>query len=480
MSHRRPANGSRRENRADESSQFPFGHRPQNGRVDSEPYGQSPLLATHTVPGIWPPMTRHYQELRRLVRSSDAAGGLAIGAIIIDAPEEALSRLRLEPDPPSTDSDLQLLDASQQQDDRSALLCLRCRVSHPLEAKLRGLHRQFGQHYGLDLLAMAGIALDDDGRLLPYADGEPAGSPGFIPFTVQVVRSFRPGFCGLPHWARVRLQAHNDLKAYFRQHGLLLISDWALLADTSPTRIRQAWDSFGQGTCSADQAVNLHGAYRAHYRSAMDTYRASTGKASGWQPDAAFLRQIAPDLAPTDCFEQLQAMARAVRLVKTGQWQQAAPLGPEIEEGLADPASNVDPEDAAAGSELAARIDAALQRAMDAYLPGAVRSDGKDGALLSCLWRGYGEGLTNRPLAERCGCAPGTVSKKLRLEMHTTAIATAAALELRRHPAFAEVGRSVEGAERMLQALRNHLLEPEREGERAPLRRWVHQHLNSR
>jgi len=424
-------------------------------------------------------MARHYQELRGLVRAVDAVGGITVGTIHLEACGEALRRLTLEPDPPSTSSDHRLLAASQQHDDLGALVCLRCRVSHPLEAKLRGLHRQFGQHYGLDLLAMAGIALDDDGRLLPYADGEPAGSAGFIPFTVQVVRSFKPGFCGLPHWARVRLQAHNDLKAYLRQHGLLLISDWALLADTSPTRIRQAWDSFGQGACTADQAANLHGAYRAHYRSAMDTYRASTGKASGWQPDAAFLRQIAPDLAPTDCFEQLQAMARAVRLVKTGQWQ-TAPLGQEIEEGLADPASSIDSEDAAAGSELAARIDAALQRAMDAYLPGAVRSDGKDGALLSCLWRGYGEGLTNRPLAKRCGCAPGTVSKKLRLEMHTSAIATAAALELRRHPAFAEVGRSVEGAERMLQALRNHLLEPEREGERAPLCRWVHQHLNSR
>ena len=49
-------------------------------------------------------------------------------------------------------------------------------------------------------------------------------------------------------------------------------------------------------------------------------------------------------------------------------------------------------------------------------------------------------------------------------------IATAAAVELRRHPAFASCGRSVEAAERLVSALRNHLLEPEQERDVAPLR----------
>ena len=438
-------------------------------------------------------MAEGYVEILAL---RNRPGGLSIAAqppLGVAAAQQAIQALGLEEHEPTPQADRALIHRSQEQDDPGALLCLRCRISHPIRDRLQALYNSHQEEHGLDLIEMASFVLDDKGELeFPARQGERRGPPfrwsilsslpekTLHPFSAEVLRSYNPALCGLPHWARQKVQCNAELKTYLRQQGLLLISDWALLADTSPTRIRQAWDSFGQGTCSADQAVNLHGPYRAHYRSAMDTYRASTGKASGWQPDAAFLRQIAPDLAPTDCFEQLQAMARAVRLVKTGQWQQAAPLGQEIEEGLADPASSIDPEDAATSGELTARIDAALQRAMDAYLPGAVRSEGKDGELLSCLWRGYGEGLTNRPLADRCGCAPGTVSKKLRLEMHTTAVATAAALELRRQPAFAEVGRSVEGAERMLQALRNHLLEPEREAERAPLRRWVHQHLNSR
>jgi len=63
-------------------------------------------------------------------------------------------------------------------------------------------------------------------------------------------------------------------------------------------------------------------------------------------------------------------------------------------------------------------------------------------------------------------------------KLRASAIATAAAVELKRHPAFASCGQSVEAAERLVNALRNHLLEPEQEGDVAPLRRWVQNHLS--
>jgi hypothetical protein len=69
------------------------------------------------------------------------------------------------------------------------------------------------------------------------------------------------------------------------------------------------------------------------------------------------------------------------------------------------------------------------------------------------------------------------VSKKLRPEQHAATVARQAAGELLRHPAFSSLASSLEDLERMVEALRNHLLQPEREGDIAPLRRWVHQHL---
>jgi hypothetical protein len=128
---------------------------------------------------------------------------------------------------------------------------------------------------------------------------------------------------------------------------------------------------------------------------------------------------------------------------------------------------------------LTALINAALQRAMGAHMPDVISAEGRQRDLLRCLWAGWAEGMSNRPLAERCGTSCGTVSKKLRPTEHATTIATAAALELKRQPAFASCGQSMEAAERLVEALRNHLLEPEREGDVAPLRRWIQQYLSN-
>jgi hypothetical protein len=115
---------------------------------------------------------------------------------------------------------------------------------------------------------------------------------------------------------------------------------------------------------------------------------------------------------------------------------------------------------------------------MDQHMPQVLAATGSKAELLRCLWAGWAQGLKQRPLAEHCGTSQGTVSKQLKPELQATTIATAAAVELKRHEAFASCGASAEAAERLVAALRNHLLEPEQEGEVAPLRRWIQQYLN--
>ena len=415
-----------------------------------------------------------YQELRRLV-PTQAERGIAIGGVVLPAAQQ----LGLTSSEGDAGTDQRLLkQAYSSQRGPAAFLCLRCRISHPLEAKLRGFQRQYGEHYGLDLIDLASYALDDDGRPLIYADIALNETVLVSPFTAEVLRTYKPEFCGLPHWARLKLQAHNGLKAYFREHGLLLISDWALLADSSRKRVREAWISFGAAGFTADYAVALHQAYKIHYPSAKASYQQATGKASGWIPNADFLQLIAPEQATEASANQLKVIAHALRLLKSGQWQRSAALADELEAELPDPATLPSTDERLSSAELSSRITAALQRALDHYLPVVLAPANRDSNLLRCLWAGWAQGLTNRPLAERCGTSCGTVSKKLRITDHATAIATTAAVELKRHPAFASVGSSVEGAERLVEALRNHLLEPEREGGVAPLRRWIQEYLN--
>lgn len=426
-----------------------------------------------------------YQELRTLKQSGDLA---AIAQP--DAARYLRGFLGGEPEP-SRSTDLDLLGSAKASADPLPLLCLRCRISHALEAWMLATYKAHHQSRGITLAAMASYALDDDGGLTirtspssreAFTDAQLASMPkGLIsPFTAEVLRSYKPSLCGLPHWARLKIQAHNELKTYFRQHGLLLISDWALLRNSSPTRVRQACEHHIRSGDTVETLCALHGRYGPLYDAAKLVHKQATGKASGWQPDLPFLRELEPDEDPFATNERLKAIAQAIRQLLTAQattsLEDAAAAGFEP----ADPTSlAIDvPEEGPSSSDITTLIQAALQRAMDTHMPTVLASTGKKAALLRCLWSGWAEGLKQRPLAERCGTSQGTVSKQLKPELQASAVATAAAVELKRHPAFASCGQSVEAAERLVQALRNHLLEPEREGDAAPLRRWVQNHLS--
>ena len=428
-----------------------------------------------------------YQELRTL----NLRGGVR-AASQTEAAGYLFGCFGAEPEP-SRSVDLDLLGSAQVSSDPLPLLCLRCRISHALETWLLVTYKAHHKSRGIELAAMASYALDDDGLLTirtgpksesPFVYAELASMPkGLIsPFSAEVLRSYDSALCGLPHWARLKIQSHNELKAYFRQHGLLLISDWALLRNSSPTRVRQACEQHLRSGDTIETLCSLHSRYGSLYDAAKLVHKQTTGKASGWHPDLPFLRELAPDEDPFATNERLKAIASAIRQLMTDQatksLDEAAAAGYEP----ADPASlstASSSDEGPSSAELTSLINAVLQRAMDAHMPDVISAEGRQRDLLRCLWAGWAEGMSNRPLAERCGTSCGTVSKKLRPTEHATTIATAAAVELKNHHAFASCGQSVEAAERLVEALRNHLLEPEREGEVAPLRRWIQQYLSN-
>lgn len=428
-----------------------------------------------------------YQELRTL----NLRGGVR-AASQTEAAVYLCGCFGSEPEP-SRSVDLDLLGSAQDSADPLPLLCLRCRISHALETWLLVTFKAHQRSTGIELEAMASYALDDDGVLtIPTGPSETAPftyaqiasmSAGLIsPFTAEVLRSYDPSLCGLPHWARLKIQSHNELKAYFRQHGLLLISDWALLRNSSPTRVRQACEQHLRSGDTIEMLCGLHGRYAPLYDAAKLVHKQATGKASGWQPDLPFLRELAPADDPFATNERLKGIAQAIRQLMTEQATKSLDEAAEAGYEPADPASlsiASSQDEGPSSAELTALINAALQRAMGAHMPDVISAEGRQRDLLRCLWAGWAEGMSNRPLAERCGTSCGTVSKKLRPTEHATTIATAAALELKRQPAFASCGQSMEAAERLVEALRNHLLEPEREGDVAPLRRWIQQYLSN-
>ena len=399
-----------------------------------------------------------------------------------------------EPEP-SKGVDLGLFRAAQEQPDPLPLLCLRCRTSHALHAWVHATHRAHGQRYGLDFAAMASYALDDDGQIKirvgpgrqdsrPFTYQEISErSPGPIsPFSAEVLRSYDPALCGLPHWSRLKIQANGELKGYFKDHGLLLISDWALLRNSSQTRVREACSEHLRSSDSISRLCELHARYVPLYDEAKRVHKQKTGKASGWQPDLNFLTELDPGAQAFETNDRLKAVAQAIRRLLTGSAVQS--LDEKADAGFepVDPASltSWSSEQGASPEDLKSLINEALARAMDQLMPEVLANTGKKSELLRCLWTGWSMGLKQRALAERCSTSQGTVSKQLRPEQQATTIATAAAVALKRHPVFSSCFESVEAAERLVEGLRNHLLEPELGEGDVSLRSWVQDHLSQK
>ncbi len=413
-------------------------------------------------------MVGPYVTLRALVSAPRATRGFTIGSL---QPVRALAGLRRHGLPPQTEADpacdLLLLRACQDDADVEALLNLRCRASQPIEQQVLLLHGRWGASHHLDLLEMASRVLDDDGRPLSWQapDGGPAGHE---PFSLPVLRQWRPELASLDRWCRVRVQSDPNLRQLLLHHGLLLIGPWALLACASRTRVEAAWRSHGQGPLTSAGAVALHSAYQELYREAKARHRRERGRSRGWLPDQDFLARLRPGAPASATLEQLLAIAAALR-----RWRLDGP-GPE---SSPCPCAPTGPEEGDGGdglSELAALIEPALRRACaqrrGSLLAAATTGDAR---LLRCLWEAYGEGLSQRASAERCGCSQAMVSRRLQLRRQATAIATTAALALGRHPVLADRLTSVATSERFVQALADHLLAPPPDNPRPRLAEWL-------
>jgi len=427
----------------------------------------------------------HYQELLSLTLQGIRSKVLVSAAGFISSSHPVY--LDLEP---SRNIDLELLTEAKNTNAPLPLLCLRCRISHPLEAWLKATFRAHHENHGIELKAMASYALDDQGALTIRCSKEstadftysvinslPKGPAS--PFSAEILRSFDPTLCGLPHWARLKIQSNNELKAYFKQHGLLLISDWALLRNSSPRRVQQACQSHLRSSSTIESLIALHSRFLPLYDLAKQEFKATTGKSSGWQPGLEFLDQLEPAQDPFDTKERLLAIAKAIRQLLTGSANQS--LDQSLEAGNEPVAPSSTYADGPEPAELKVLIDAALERALDNLMPAVMQKEAikftkDEGRKLA--FELYGQGLSQRDIAQQVNHQKPWVSKLLDEKRRSSEIAIAAAIELKRQPEFISCSTSVEAAERLVNALRNHLVEPELEGDIPPLRQWMQQYMS--
>lgn len=411
---------------------------------------------------------------------------LSIAGSIVSRPQnaaqDALHQLGLEHiDKAHPACDMKLLEECRQRDDRGAFLSLRCRVSWPLEHKIRDWYRHYAKKYGVELLELAGYALDDQGVGIPF---HPESGGSSInrkePFSAEVIRTFREEKGNLGNWSQRRLEGRNDLKNYLADRGVLLIRDWALLGDTSYIQVREAVSGLS-GQLTPDRAEDLLRRYKSEYKDAKLRYLRETMKQRGWEPDAAFLLAVAPDSPEKKTRDELEEMAKALRLMKSGKWlKQEADLlegrVPSSDFGERDYPAPQEGEDHLRELAIPELVEGIGMAYMAKLLEGMEEDE-----LVWKIWQAWANGMNQRSIAEHCQTNQAKVSRILKINSRAAEI-TSLALEKLRTMAGPEQAseltalfRDPAAFSQAEQRLMNHLQKPEQEGDVSPMQRWAAQ-----
>lgn len=196
-----------------------------------------------------------------------------------------------------------LMQNSANHRDRTlAELCLRCFISHHIEQVCIQLETQFGEYYGFTRYDLFTFVLDDDGRkVLAISDQRLANSQqptanSYELTASKILRTFDPDRAGLATWTMRLVKQHHELNAFLLEQGLCMLSDWAILNDTKPKKLRRVLTEFHQLTqAEVDQAVHLLESYHAVYR----RDRILKGqKGTCLDPTTAQLQEISDRLQP--------------------------------------------------------------------------------------------------------------------------------------------------------------------------------------
>lgn len=220
---------------------------------------------------------------------------------------------------------LQFLSSSNLNEQAIAVLCLRCYISHHIKQSCIELVNRFGASGRFSLTDLLPLVLSDAPmRVNPSlpAAWEPKSS-AYQSLTDKILQTFNPARnTALSTWTKRLVLSHQTLNAFLEECGIYLISDWALLSDTTPKRLRRLLAEVYSSTESEiQQGCHLLESYHLVYRQQLRQLRRHGHRGKCPLPTEVQLQQIAQRLqettghsdSPQRIFQELQALARKLR-----------------------------------------------------------------------------------------------------------------------------------------------------------------------
>ena len=371
---------------------------------------------------------------------------------------------------------------------KDPLLALRCRVSFPIYEKINLIYKQFSSGFEIDLNEMFIILLDDSGEeflRLPIDPENPRKFQKKIfcwdtvqkmkerkfikPFSAEIISEFNPKLSNLSTWAKNKVQGNYELKSYLKSCGLLLISPWALIADSSKTRIINSWNRCGEGELKSKEVEKIYDSYIKIYKKEKEDYKNRTGKISGWYPDENFLLSLDP---PQENIKNLLLIDKAIR-----QYISGADNARNFENNEESQLESLkEDNEQFSGKEIYQKINKILISYSSKKIKNIIRNDKnkwvKDPSR-EVAWKLYGKGLSQRDIASKCNHKQAWVSKLIPEKKISEEIAQDAAIDLLKMNDFETLKNDPDSIERFVDGLRNHLLNPELKEDGTILRNLV-------
>jgi hypothetical protein len=194
-----------------------------------------------------------------------------------------------------------------------ARCCLQCFISHQTYQVCQNLTAQFGTKHGFTKSDLLVFVLDDDYR--------PRNS-SYHSLQREILDSFAPEQSRLGTWTTRLVKHHRELNAFLLQCGVYLVSDWAILNDTSSKQLQRIFSQFHHLTkLEIQQASQLLESYHAVYRTQRLQQRQQRTKGPCLSPTTEQLQQISnhlstqanPIFGSENLLAQLQEIASHLR-----------------------------------------------------------------------------------------------------------------------------------------------------------------------
>lgn len=220
--------------------------------------------------------------------------------------------------------------------------CLRCFISSQIQQVCIRLEAQFGREHGFTRYDLLPFVLDNVS--VTGARGiDRSQSSSYQFLATEILQTFDPDQSGLAAWTTRLVRHCRELNACLLEHGVYLVSDWAILNDTNLRQLQRIFSEFHQLTILEMQdACTLLECYHAVYRHDRLGQRQAKSKKACQQPTMTQLNRIAhcfhnnttQELSPEDVLARLQDLAKCLRQYRISVRRRSPPTesldAPEI------------------------------------------------------------------------------------------------------------------------------------------------------